>query len=64
MKRNLDIFKEGDTISVYMIVKEGDNERIQVYSGIVISHRGRGINQTFTFRKISYGERVERIYSI
>lgn len=64
IKRDRDIFKVGDAISVHAIVKEGDKERIQVFSGIVIARRGSGINATFTVRKISYGEGVERIFNL
>ncbi|MDR3144610.1 MAG: 50S ribosomal protein L19 [Puniceicoccales bacterium] len=58
------VFKVGDAVSVHTIVKEGDKERSQVYSGIVIARRGSGINATFTVRKISYGEGVERIFNV
>jgi large subunit ribosomal protein L19 len=57
-------FKVGDAVSVHTIVKEGDKERCQVFSGIVIARRGAGIGETFTVRKISYGEGVERIFNI
>jgi large subunit ribosomal protein L19 len=58
------IFKVGDAVSVHTLVREGDKERIQVYSGIVIARRGSGINETFTVRKISYEEGVERVFNI
>lgn len=64
IKKDRDIFKVGDAIGVHTIVKEGDKERIQVFSGIVIARRGSGINQTFVVRKISYGEGVERIFNL
>ncbi|MDR2779278.1 MAG: 50S ribosomal protein L19 [Puniceicoccales bacterium] len=64
IKTNRDVFKVGDAISVHTIVKEGDKERIQIFSGIVIARRGSGINQTFVVRKISYGEGVERIFNL
>ncbi|MDR1890969.1 MAG: 50S ribosomal protein L19 [Puniceicoccales bacterium] len=64
IKKERDIFKVGDAISVHAIVKEGDKERVQVFSGIVIARRGSGINQTFVVRKISYGEGVERIFNL
>ena len=54
--------KAGDTVKVHVRVKEGDKERIQIFAGVVIGIRGRGLNQTFTVRRISYGEGVERIF--
>lgn len=57
-------FKVGDYVDVHVFVKEGDKERIQVFSGIVIARRGSGITETFTVRRISYGEGVERIFPI
>ena len=55
-------FNIGDTVRVHTKVVEGDKERIQVFAGVVIGQRGRGLNQTFTVRRISYGEGVERIF--
>ncbi len=55
-------FNVGDTVKVHTKVVEGDKERIQVFSGVVIGRRGRGLNETFTVRRISYGEGVERIF--
>lgn len=57
-------FNVGDTVRVHTKVVEGDKERIQVFAGIVIGIRGRGINKTFTVRRISYGEGVERIFPV
>ena len=57
-------FKVGDGVRVHTKVKEGDKERIQIFSGIVIGRKGRGINETFTVRRISYGEGVERVFPI
>ncbi len=57
-------FAPGDTIKVHVRVKEGDKERIQIFAGIVIGRKGTGINQTFTVRRISYGEGVERVFPI
>ncbi|MCG3149584.1 MAG: 50S ribosomal protein L19 [Verrucomicrobiae bacterium] len=55
-------FKVGDAVKVHSRIKEGDRERIQVFSGLVINKQGRGIRETFTVRRISYGEGVERIF--
>src|SRR5262249_42604410 len=55
-------FKVGDSVRVHTRVVEGDKERIQVFSGIVIGRKGRGLNATFTVRRISYGEGVERVF--
>src|SRR5512140_617492 len=55
-------FGVGDTVRVHTKVVEGDKERIQVFSGVVIGRRGRGLNETFTVRRISYGEGVERVF--
>lgn len=55
-------FNVGDTVRVHTKVVEGDKERIQVFAGVVIGVKGRGLNQTFTVRRISYGEGVERIF--
>ena len=57
-------FSVGDTVRVHTKVVEGDKERIQIFSGVVIGMRGRGLNQTFTVRRISYGEGVERIFPV
>jgi large subunit ribosomal protein L19 len=53
-------FKVGDSVRVHTRVVEGDKERIQIFSGIVIGRKGRGLNEMFTVRRISYGEGVER----
>jgi large subunit ribosomal protein L19 len=55
-------FKVGDSVRVHTRVVEGDKERIQIFSGIVIGRKGRGLNETFTVRRISYGEGVERVF--
>jgi large subunit ribosomal protein L19 len=55
-------FNVGDSVRVHTKVVEGDKERIQIFSGIVIGKRGGGLNETFTVRRISYGEGVERIF--
>ena len=55
-------FAVGDSVRVHTKVVEGDKERIQVFAGVVIGRRGRGLNATFTVRRISYGEGVERVF--
>ncbi|MDD3088393.1 MAG: 50S ribosomal protein L19 [Candidatus Omnitrophica bacterium] len=62
MKKDLPKFSIGDSVDVHFRVKEENKERIQVFSGIVISQRGAGIRESFTVRRISYGEGVERIF--
>ncbi len=57
-------FSVGDTVRVHTKVKEGEKERIQVFAGVVIGQRGHGLNSTFTVRRISYGEGVERVFPI
>jgi large subunit ribosomal protein L19 len=57
-------FNVGDTVKVHTRVKEGGKERTQVFQGIVIGRRGRGLNATFTVRRISYGQGVERIFPV
>src|SRR5438093_7093585 len=57
-------FHVGDSVRVHTKVVEGDKERIQVFSGVVIGMRGRGLNSTFTVRRISYGEGVERVFPL
>ena len=57
-------FKVGDSVRVHTRVVEGDKERVQIFSGIVIGRKGRGLNETFTVRRISYGEGVERVFPL
>ncbi len=63
-KTDVTKFKVGDGLRVHTRVKEGEKERIQIFSGICIGRKGTGINQTFTVRRISYGEGVERVFPI
>src|SRR6201993_2494765 len=64
LKANIAPFKVGDTVKVHTRVVEGDKERIQLFSGIVIARRGTGLNSSFTVRRISYGEGVERMFPL
>jgi large subunit ribosomal protein L19 len=64
MKQDVTPFNVGDAVRVHTRVVEGDKERIQIYSGIVIGKRGTELNSTFTVRRISYGEGVERVFPV
>ena len=61
-ERKIPTFSPGDTVVVEVKVKEGDRERVQAYEGVVIARRNRGLNSSFTVRKISHGEGVERVF--
>lgn len=61
-RKGAENFNVGDSVKVHTKVVEGDKERIQIFTDVVIGIRGRGLNQTFTVRRISYGEGVERIF--
>ena len=63
-RKNPAVFNVGDTVRVHIQVVEGDKERIQIFAGVVIGKRGRGLNETFTVRRISYGEGVERVFPV
>ena len=62
MTRKVPAFRPGDTVVVNVKVVEGDRERVQAYEGVVIAISNRGINSSFTVRKISHGEGVERVF--
>ena len=62
MTKEIPAFSSGDTVVVQVRVKEGDRERLQAYEGVVIAKRNRGLNSSFTVRKISHGEGVERVF--
>lgn len=62
MSKAIPEFSPGDTVIVQVRVKEGDKERQQAYEGVVIAKKNRGLNSSFTVRKISYGEGVERVF--
>ena len=64
VKTDVTPFKVGDGVRVHTKVREGDKERVQIYAGIVIAHKGSGIHETFTVRRISYGEGVERVFPV
>ena len=62
--REIPDFQPGDTVLVNVKVVEGDKARVQAYEGVCIGRSGRGINESFTVRKISYGEGVERVFPL
>lgn len=62
MDREIPEFSPGDTVIVQVRVKEGSRERLQAYEGVVIAKRNRGLNSSFTVRKVSHGEGVERVF--
>ncbi|MCW6509381.1 50S ribosomal protein L19 [Lichenifustis flavocetrariae] len=62
--REIPEFQPGDTLIVNVKVKEGERTRVQAYEGVCISRKGGGIQESFTVRKISYGEGVERVFPV
>jgi len=62
MGKEIPEFSPGDTVIVQVKVKEGERERLQAFEGVVIAKRNRGLNSSFTVRKISHGEGVERVF--
>jgi len=62
LRTDIPEFGPGDTVTVKVKVREGDRERLQAFEGFVIAKKNRGINSSFTVRKISYGEGVERVF--
>ena len=62
MTKDVPDFAPGDTVIVQVKVKEGNRERLQAFEGVVIAKRNRGLNSSFTVRKISHGEGVERVF--
>jgi len=63
-QREIPQFSQGDTVKVWVKVREGEKQRLQAYEGVVIARAGKGLNQNFTVRKISYGEGVERVFPL
>jgi large subunit ribosomal protein L19 len=64
LARNVPDFGPGDTVIVNVKVKEGERTRVQAYEGVCIARNGGGLNESFTVRKISYGEGVERVFPV
>ena len=62
--KNMPEFTPGDTVRVFVKVKEGDKSRLQAYEGVCIARKNAGINSSFTVRKISFGEGVERVFPL
>ncbi|MCW2248442.1 large subunit ribosomal protein L19 [Azospirillum fermentarium] len=62
--KTIPVFSPGDTLRVNVKVVEGSRERIQAYEGVVIARKNAGVNSSFTVRKISYGEGVERVFPL
>ncbi|MGF1542916.1 MAG: 50S ribosomal protein L19 [Parvularculaceae bacterium] len=62
--KDVPTFAPGDTVKVNVKVREGERERLQAYEGVVIARSGKGLNENFTVRKISFGEGVERVFPI
>ena len=63
-KRAIPDFRPGDTLRVNVRIKEGERERVQAYEGVCIARAGSGVHESFTVRKISFGEGVERIFPL
>jgi large subunit ribosomal protein L19 len=64
LAKTIPVFQPGDTVIVNVKVKEGERSRIQAYEGVCIARSGGGLQESFTVRKISYGEGVERVFPI
>jgi large subunit ribosomal protein L19 len=64
MDRKVPNFRSGDTVTVHIRVQEGERERLQAFEGMVIARRNRGFNSSFSVRKVSYGEGVERVFPL
>lgn len=64
IKTDIPVFHVGDSVDVHVRIKEGDKERIQIFSGICIARKGGGLRETFTVRRIVEGEGVERIFPL
>jgi large subunit ribosomal protein L19 len=62
MEKDIPEFAPGDSVIVQVKVKEGERERLQAFEGVVIAKRSRGLNSSFTVRKVSHGEGVERVF--
>lgn len=63
-KREVPVFRTGDTIRVHVKIREGDKERLQAFEGTVIARKNTGLGETITVRKVSFGQGVERIFPV
>jgi large subunit ribosomal protein L19 len=63
-RKDLPVFRPGDTIRVHVKIKEGEKERLQAFEGVVIARKNSGMGETITVRKISFGQGVERIFPV
>ena len=63
-RQDIPAFSVGDTVKVYNKIVEGDNERIQLFSGVVIARKGSGIREMFTVRRVSFGVGVEKVFPL
>jgi len=63
-EKTIPAFDAGDTLRVHVHIKEGERERVQVFEGVCIARNGGGLNESFTVRKISFGEGVERVFPV
>ena len=64
LKNDIPAFRVGDTVKVHVKIIEGDKERVQVYEGVVIARKGRGLTETFTVRRVAYGVDIERTFPV
>jgi large subunit ribosomal protein L19 len=64
LKSVIPVLNIGDTVKVYVKIKEGERERVQIFEGTLIARRGGGISESFTVRRISYGVGVERVFPV
>jgi large subunit ribosomal protein L19 len=64
LKTDNPVFNPGDTVKVWVKIKEGDRERLQAFEGLVLKKQGGGVSETFTVRKMSYGVGVERTFLV
>jgi large subunit ribosomal protein L19 len=62
LKKDMPDMRPGDTVKVYVKVKEGNRERLQIFEGVIIRRRGSGMSETFTVRRVSYGVGIERTF--